>query len=185
VEEGEEIVLDEFYTYGEFVFKREQILWALRNAELFKEGKWPPQNVETGYTDLIRRKGVKREPSFVKPEIVIAEIDWRLEQTGGMSDIGAEIGWRLEHTGAGRQGLHIDARLLLAEVDAGYEQFSDEAWAVLNYISGWKRKKSDYVDFKKQRKYRRKGEYMRLGGKPNLTKIQIQERAKRKRNRRR
>ena len=125
--------MEEWYNYGEFNFKRDQILWALRNAELFRSGKWPPQNIESGYTDSsIRRKGVKREPAFVKPEIIIAEIDWRIERTG------------------------VDGKLLLAEIQAEYELFSDEAWRALNYISGWKRKKMLYVNWLKQRKHRNK-----------------------------
>lgn len=125
--------MDEWYSYGQFTFKREQVLWALRNADFFREGKWPPQNIVTGYTDPgIRRKGVKREPAFVKPEIIIAEVDWRLEKTG------------------------VDGKLLMAEVDAGYERFSDEAWRALNYISGWKRKEDSYSAWKAKRKWRKK-----------------------------
>ena len=160
--------MDEWYSYGEFQFRRDEILWALRNADLMREGKWPPQNIPTGYIDPgIRRKGVKREPAFVKPAIIMAEIDWRIKLTGV-------------------DGLHIDAKLLLAEVEAGYERFSEEAWGVLNYISGNKKRLMSYPDWKKQRRYRLKGGYMsRFNNKQDLTKIQIEERAKKKRNRRR
>ena len=145
-------MLDEYYSYSEFTFKRDQILWALRYAELMIDGKWPPEPLNTGYTDPgIRRKGVKREPEFVKPAVIIAEIDKRIELT------------------------NLEGKLLMAEVDADYERFSDEAWMALNFITGWKRKK-DYVNWKKQRRSRLN---------KNLTKTQIQERAKRKRNSRR
>ncbi len=155
-------MIDEFYSYGQFTFKRDEVLWALRNADLFREGKWPPQNIASGYTDPgIRRKGVKREPAFVKPAVIIAEVDWRLERAG------------------------VDGKLLLAEVQAGYERFSDEAWSALNYISGWNRKEDTYPAWKAKRKYRIKGGNMRFSGKPDLSKIQIEERAKRKRNGRR
>ena len=154
-------MLEEFYSYGQFTFKRDEVLWALRNADLFREGVWPPEPKNTGYTDPgIRRKGVKKEPAFVKPEIIIGEIDWRLERTG------------------------VDGKLLLAEVDAGYERFSDEAWTALNFISGWKRKEDTYVLWKAKRKYRAKGGVMRFR-RQDLTRIEIQERAKRRRNGRR
>ena len=153
----------EWYSYGEFSFRRCEVLWALHYAEEFRDGKWPCQNIISGYTDPgIRTQRVKKEPAFVKPAIVMAETDARLEKTG------------------------VDGKLLLAEVEAEYELFSDEAWMALNYVSGWKRKRQLYVDFKKQTKYRSKGGYMpRFNQKQDLSKIQIQERAKRKRNKRR
>ncbi len=128
-------MVDEWYSYSEFTFRRDQILWILRHAELLRSGKWPPEPKSTGYTDPgIRRKGVKREPAFVKPAVIIGEIDWRIKRTG------------------------VDGKLLLAEVDAGYELFSDEAWRALNYISGWKRKRMSYMAWQKQRKHRGKSE---------------------------
>lgn len=123
---------DEWFSYGQFTFQRDEVLWALHNANLFREGKWPPQNITSGYIDPgIRKKGVKREPAFVKPAVIIAEIDWRLERTG------------------------VDGKLLMAEVDARYERFSDEAWAALNFISGWKRKRMSYNQWKADRKYKK------------------------------
>ena len=84
-------MLDEWYSYGEFQFKREQVLWALRHAVLFREGKWPCQNIISGYTDPgIRTQRVKKEPAFVKPAIVMAE-------TEGVEGVEVHIGsgpWR-------------------------------------------------------------------------------------------
>ena len=131
--------MEEFYSYSEIQFRRDECLWVLRNAESFSEGKWPPEPFESGYIDSgVRRKVVKREPGFVKPKVIIAEIMWRLERTG------------------------VDGKLLIAEVKADYELFSDEAWAALNYISGWKRK-AGYSAWKAKRKWRKRDKNILIG----------------------
>ena len=176
--------MDEWYSYGVFHYSRDEILWALYYREILGRGDYPPMPPEfmtyeyskedkkwvkvkrkSSYVDLgIKRRRTRPGANFEDAGCIIGEINKRLELTG-------------------RNGLHIDAKLLLAEVDAEYERFSDEAWTALNYISGWKRKK-DYVGWKKQRRYRQKGGVMRFR-RQDLTRIQVQERARRKKNGRR
>jgi hypothetical protein len=126
-------MIEEWYNYSEFNFSRDQVLWAILHLQELRDGKWPVNHKETGYTEapLIARQ-IQAEAGFIKPASIAAEIDWRLERT------------------------KIEGKLLIAEVIAESPYLSDESRSALNYISGWKRKKLDYGNWVKQRKYRSK-----------------------------
>ncbi len=136
--------MEEFYAPSDITFSREQMLWLIENRELLHEGKWPPQHIETGRTD----KQVGHSAPFEVPIIHIAEVTDRLEQVDGIRD---EINHRLT-------AAKVDGKLLLAEVDAGktISELSYESRTILNYISGWKRKKMSLSDWRKQWRYHHK-----------------------------
>ena len=155
---------DEWYSYGVFHYSRDEVLWALYNREILGRGEYPPMPPEfmtyeaEYYLDAEGKKRVKWIKVKRKSSYVDLGIKRRRTRPGANFEdpicIIGEIDWRLEHTGQDR--LHIDAKLLLAEVDAGYERFSDEAWTALNYISGWKRKKMSYRRWLRDRRYQGK-----------------------------
>lgn len=124
-------MLDEWYSPKEITFTRDQVLWILRHLEMMREGNYPPEP-SSGYTEPLGKKRTRRGAYFETPCVIVAEVDWRLERTG------------------------IDGKLLLAEVKAEYTYFSQEAWTALNYISGWKRKKTPYSQWKASRNYYKK-----------------------------
>jgi len=94
--------------------------------------KWPPNPEPSAVIDTQIRTGYASEGYFVKPASILAEVNYRLERCG------------------------TDGKLLRAEVMAELE-LSPEAKTALNYCSGFNRKPKSYTDWKKQRKWRRKG----------------------------
>jgi hypothetical protein len=77
---------------------------------------------------------LNQEGNFVKPAIIIAEVEKRLETCG------------------------TSGKLLVAQCQAGktLEELDDEAWEVLMYVKGWRRKKMSFSAWKKQKKYYQK-----------------------------
>jgi len=149
-------VIERWYSYVVFRFTLEQIFWALQNKISFYNGEWPPcigefitdeydkQQKEwvevikqaSTYTEApIGKRQIKCEAYFAKPATIIAEIDKRLETT-------REAG-----------------EALLDEINAGItdiDSLSRPARRALNYISGWRRRRQSYSEWKKQRTYRQK-----------------------------
>ena len=75
----------------------------------------------------------RTEAHFVKPELIVAEVEDRLQLTG-------------------TQGY-----ALVAEVAKGRDLYtiSGIAWEVLMYVKGWRRKEQSFSAWKKQRTYRK------------------------------
>lgn len=125
--------MDEWWNYNEIRFTREQILWLLKYADLLREGKWIPESM--GHFDFqIGKRRVKTEASFVKPALIIAEIDFRLARAGE------------------------DGQTLQEEIESGlddYDFLSTVAKSALNYIKGWRRRRP-YSQWKADRKYSKK-----------------------------
>ncbi len=125
-----------WYTYGEIVFCRYQVLWILAYAELLETGKWPPEGKETGYINppLSGPPQLKPEGRFVKPSEIIAEVRARLRKTGK------------------------DGIILVQSVRAGdgYGELCQEARDALSYCAGWKRKRMPYREWLKKRRWRAK-----------------------------
>ncbi len=134
----------DWYAPHDITFSREQMVWLIENREMLHEGKWPPQHIETGRTD----KQIGHSAPFEVPIIHIVEVTDRLKQVG---DIRNEFNSRLT-------AAKTDGKLLLAEVDAGktISELSYESRTILNYISGWKRKKMSLTTWRKQYRFRHK-----------------------------
>ena len=74
---------NDWYSYGQITFKRKHVHFVLDNAESFKYGRWPHEPRETGYMDApISALHTKAEGYQVKPSVILAEIEQRLEQCG-------------------------------------------------------------------------------------------------------
>uniref|UniRef100_A0A6M3KJH4 Uncharacterized protein n=1 Tax=viral metagenome TaxID=1070528 RepID=A0A6M3KJH4_9ZZZZ len=117
----------DFYTVNEIQYCRRQVLWLIEHQEI-KEGKWPTECLETGYTGGPSKR-VSYKASFETPLQVIAELDYRLERTG------------------------IAGRLLNAKVIAGLN-LDHESVSALHYVTGWRRKLLSFKAWRKQFTYR-------------------------------
>jgi hypothetical protein len=117
----------------DIIFQRDQVIWVLANMELLAEGRWPPDQRETGYTETSIRGTRSIRAPFEKPVQIFAEITTRLVST-------REAG-----------------EALVDEVQVGineYESLSRPARRALNYVSGWKRRRMSFANWKTQAKYR-------------------------------
>ena len=155
-------MLEAWYSPREIFFTREQMLWLLEHLPELETGNWPVNPQGSGYVDLPLKKSGRQQAYFETPCQFAAEVSWRLDKTGE------------------------DGKILYWQVQSGvteYELLEHEAKEALNYMSGWRRRQTSYSRFNTNRRYREK--MRRFGGRQQLTKIQIQERKKRKRNARR
>ena len=148
-----------WYTYGDIRWCVWQIVWIIEHSESLVEGIWPYNPDEASHSECFVESNYHGEANFVRSVIAVAEVNARLKPIG------------------------MQGKLLVAEVKAGME-LSPEAREVLLYIKGFRRKRTGFLEWRKQAKYR--GDSMpRFSGKQELSKKQKQERAKRKKNSRR
>ena len=71
----------DWYSFEAFNFSQNQTLWALSHLQLLRDGFWPPEHRETGYTGTKGNKGRKHAP-FENAAIIAAEIDKRIVAIG-------------------------------------------------------------------------------------------------------
>ena len=122
----------DYYHYGLIRFCPFQCIWIIANSGILEGGDWPkdPDNLDSNSG----QRNLKAEARFTKPVLILAEVTYRLGRTG------------------------IQGKLLVAQIEAGWE-FDDldrEARDALMYVKGFRRKKDNFVKWKKERKYRRK-----------------------------
>lgn len=119
----------EWFDFGEIRWCPQQNFWLLKYADILHAGEWPTPDV----TVAGGMRGMKvTEAAYVKVVIAIGEVDDRLKKTG----------WR------GR---------LLAEECKNKEMMDDlsnDAKDALYYVAGWRRKETDFNDWRKKRRYR-------------------------------
>lgn len=119
---------DVWWNPREIIFSKEQILFLI---PYFEERLYPPEP-SSSYVDIpIGKKQPKSHAPFETPAQIFGELDVRLKRAG------------------------IAGKLLVAEVCAEYMLLSPEAQSALNYISGFKRRRQSFINWKKQRTYRR------------------------------
>jgi len=106
----------EWYHYGEVRWCVHQVVWLLQHKEILRSGRWSKDFY--GSDDSVGQRSVKTEASFVKPELVIAELEARLKMVGPQ------------------------AELLITQIEDGrtLTNLSDGARAVLMYVKGFRRK---------------------------------------------
>jgi hypothetical protein len=129
-----------WFNFAEIKFCIYQILWILLNADTLRTGHWPqdPDNP----SDNLGQRSIKTEASFVKPGIIIAEVEKRLERTG------------------------IQAELLITQVEDGrtLSNLSDGAREVLMYVKGLSRKSTGFKRWLRKVYYRsqdaQKGQFL-------------------------
>ena len=120
----------DWFSPSEIRFTREEMIWLITWLTLLQEGRWPPEHKETGYTGHQGSRG-HRAP-FETPVQFAAEVDTRLKTTGEAGEA------------------------LVDEIQSGivdYEGLSRPARRVLNYISGWRRRRQTYSQWKATQKY--------------------------------
>jgi len=128
--------MKDWYSPGEILFQRDEILWVLQYIELIEEGVWPPDFKHTGYTG--GKRGRRFGSAYFEVPITIS----------------AEVKRRLSATGE-------DGKLLFWQVKAGITNFEDlesEAKCALNFMSLWDfRKRPAYSIWRKGWRYNRGG----------------------------
>ena len=125
----------EYFTYGEIVYCRPQILWIIEHRNTLKRGEWiaTPEHI-----DRVQRSRSKEAP-FQKAIDTIGEVDKRLENTG-------------------RRGKEMVINEVQNVLNYGnYDDLSYETRDIINYISGWYRKAESYTydKWKYDRNYKR------------------------------
>ena len=117
------------FKFPEFRWCPHQTLWALEHAEILLSGEWPPDPDSSSYTDPNIQTSLAHEGYFVKPELIIGEIERRMKTT---REIGVSLRERAE------KGYTI-------------EQLSSPEYNVLIFVSGDKAKKQTYSQWKRGR----------------------------------
>ena len=119
-----------WFHYGEIRWCPYQVVWILQFKETLLAGRWPPNTSD----DNIGTRTFKTEASFVKPELIIGEVEARLERTG-------------------KQG-----ELLVTQIEDGrtLSNLSDGAREVLMYVKGFRRKNMGFKKWLRRVYYRPK-----------------------------
>ena len=126
----------EWYSPGDIIFSRDQIIWIISNMDIIESGRWPTDFKVTGYTGS--KKGRRFGPAYFEvPCSISAEIKRRLKLTGKDGKI---LYWQVRAEGVTR-----------------FEDLEPEAKMALNFISLFDfRKRPSYYVWKKNWKYYRK-----------------------------
>jgi hypothetical protein len=112
-----------------------QVIWCLQNAEILHSGRWP----EAYGVGEPRKKQVSYEGYFVKPAVIIAELDKRLRKCRNAGD-------------------HLIVQIrdnTTQDKNCRPEDLDDEAWEVLMYVKGWRRKTMPFYAWKKKHRWRK------------------------------
>ena len=108
----------QWFDYAEIRFCVYQCLWVRRHAKILWAGRWP-QDPCGPNDESVKQHMVKTEASFIKPELIIGEVEARLSRCGR------------------------DAEKLVTQIEDGrtFNTLSSGAREVLMYIKGLRRKK--------------------------------------------
>jgi len=121
-----------WYHYAEVRFCIFQVLWILRNSDTLRAGHWP-QDPDRSSDDGSGQRNIKTEATFVKPILILAEVESRLRRTG------------------------IHGKLLAAQIEAGREfnTLDRDARDALFYVKGWRQKRDSFTNWKRIRRWRK------------------------------
>ena len=118
-----------WFHYGQIRWCPYQVIWIITYSDTLRAGRWPkdPDNQD----DNAGQRKINTEGTFVKPIIILSEVESRLARTG------------------------IQGKLLLAQVEAGrtFEILDRDAKDALLYVKGFKRKRMSFSAWKKKRRY--------------------------------
>ena len=122
----------DWFNYAEIRWCVYQIVWIITHRQELEAGRWP-DNPHGSADDNPRSGNTATEASFVKPDIVIAELEERLRAVGPQ------------------------AELLICQVEDGrsFSNLSSGAREVLMYAKGFRRKALTFNAWRKQRMYRK------------------------------
>lgn len=119
-----------WFSYGEIRWCWHQTLWLIEKSEILEDGEWPFLPDDTGYLNhYFEWTGYASEAYYAKPIETIAEVKRRIEMAG------------------------VYGKLLWAQVKADLE-LTEEARVALIYVSGWRRKRMTFTNWRKQVKQR-------------------------------
>ena len=129
----------DFYTYADIRFCPLQCIWILEHRATLKGGEWPKDPYMSDDNQSSRR--IQTEAPFVKPEVIIGELESRLKRCGPQ------------------------AELLITQVEDGrsLETLSPGAREVLMYVKGYRRKDMTFGHWRKQFRYRMTTKRVHLG----------------------
>lgn len=75
--------VEEWYTYGQITFRRRHLEFILANALSFRNGRWPKESRNSGYTDApLSSRQIRAEGNFVRAAGIWAEVTARLDRCG-------------------------------------------------------------------------------------------------------
>lgn len=67
----------------EIHYSREQVEWILDHLITLRDGNYPPDPLQSGYTDAsIQKTGVNSKAPFITPADIVAEVDRRMLRCG-------------------------------------------------------------------------------------------------------
>ena len=131
-----------WYPRRNIVYCRYQMLWLIGNFLnvdgddiILERDTWPSEGRETGYTDA---------PRTQKLNVSHAAYEFTLQEVG-------ELHHRLEKTGKDGRLLILEMHVRLA-YDTSPRNLSREARAALGYISGWRRKRQSFTQWKAEKR---------------------------------
>jgi len=135
-----ECIGKESYMIAEICWCRHQCRWLIENFLKMDTGKivithdtWPVET--TGYTEEFKSsRNINAHAPYEKTLQVVAELHFRIDRTGK------------------------DGRLLLLEV-LNQCNLSNEANQALSYVSGWRRRRQSYRQWKADRKQKNGQKY--------------------------
>lgn len=113
-----------------------QVMWLLDHLAVLRDGRWPTDPQDTGYTDAPGPRPYKRGAYFETPVGIAAELLVRL---GKCNRDGVIIRkWKVE--GENEAELMELTRLNMYQIE-------EKLGRVVRYCSGWGRKRMSYHDF--------------------------------------
>lgn len=132
----------EYYKFNELKFDSRCMLWLIRHLATLKEGRYPPDPVgSSSYVDTgLGKRTVRSRAPFENAELIAGEVEARLERCG-------------------LDGLILKALTLWEETPEYLAKcLGKPVWSIierrasaLKYISGWRRKRSDYKTWREHK----------------------------------
>ena len=123
----------EYYEYYEVKFCRPQILWIIEHWDVLLSGHWVNR---PEYIDKVQKPRSYSAP-FEKPEMILAEVEARLDKTGRR----------------GKEMVIHEVQNIIAQ-RGEYRDLSPETKDIINYITGWDRRVETYDQWKAGKKYK-------------------------------
>ena len=124
-----ECIGKDWFHFGEIRWCPFQVIWILSHANTLRAGHWPKD--PDSQDDNSGQRKINTEGTFVKPIIILSEVESRLQRTG------------------------IQGKLLVAQIESGrtFENLDRDARDALLYVKGWRQKRMSFSAWKKKRRY--------------------------------
>jgi len=131
--------MTDWYAPNEIRFWPEHVEWAIKHLNELEDGRWPRNHAETGYTEAPTGPRQHHGSYFETPVCLAAEITARLDQCNTDGKLTRECladGWDKKTLA---EIMHTDQNRLDIKVNR-----------VVNYCSGWRRKKITFYEFSRR-----------------------------------